>query len=203
MLKLLRFFFYTARSLWRTRALTKRLSSLPMPALLEEWLSIMGAAADGKAPALRPGVSAADLLSAEIRLGNPLPPELRQFYLHTDGIDWSADENRSSVPRVRDIRKHTLVQGNCEGLAIFPARLLATDAEQVVPLDTTGDMLELGSGGRTSTLLVTQSSHGLPLGTILYVEGCEATRHDSLSAWLASDAAAISMINDISRSTRK
>lgn len=58
-------------------------------------------------------------------------------------------------------------------------------------------MLALEKPARQCAVVVVSDLPGLPSGTVLYVEGYSATRHESIRAWLASDASTVAMINNM------
>jgi hypothetical protein len=137
-----------------------------------------------------------------------LPKELEEFYDVCDGVEaLSGDFPLQILPRAQlklgvnfdrppsvAMRKHWLKYGRASGeqeaMQIFPANdllaLLADQEELLLPFSVLDQCVPLGRPGLgICPVLVVSPLVGMPVGTILEVEGQCATRYPDFQSWLA------------------
>jgi hypothetical protein len=207
----------TAGTIRKARTHAARLAALPMPDFLAQWSALTAQLPDGATPTLRPPASAADIDATERTLGFALPAELREFYQHADGIDWSKADYRRDLVAVAQLtlaahhapslatqaramwEAHGRDADDPEGLAVLPADALLDTLvganEFVLPFADVDAMLALEVPSEGCGIVMVCAGHPrLPVGTVLEVENGCATRYDGLKAWLANDAASLHAI---------
>jgi hypothetical protein len=207
----------TRATLARGHAEAARMATLSMGDFLREWMAIASRMPDGEVPVLRRPADAAAIAAAEIALGGPLPDELRTFYEHADGIDWSAADYRRDLVPVAALAlaaSHSpslaaqarasweqvgREEGDPEGLAVTSStdllKMMSGGNDFVLPFDDVDAMLALEAPRDGSGVVMVFRHHArLPVGTVLEVENGTATRHDGLRHWLGSDMASIDAI---------
>ncbi|HEY5995096.1 MAG TPA: SMI1/KNR4 family protein [Gallionellaceae bacterium] len=215
--------FAAFRALNETRKTLKKsakeedaLRALPMAEFLPRWAGLLSGATGG-GPVFHKAAAHADLDLAEQRLGWPLPPELREFYLNANGIDWPMEGYRKNLPSASEIRLSSAYvpalsaqlldswqswgrdEGEPKGIKVFSTSLLDLMADRyecVIPFSEVDGMLSLDApeSGDGAVLVVNSNRH-FPIGTVLEVENLTATRYDGIRQWLASGTGTIAGIS--------
>lgn len=198
----------TAQAVRRQRRTARELMALPMPALVTESVAALN---NPHAPwklAARPGHPRAEALCRALAL----PDDLREFYLHCDGLAADSADAPGAVvgldalvpgarfaPSVAQQLRSWWVQHENDSappgkLAVIPPddllALSSNDAEAFVdPAALDAMLVLLSPRPNQCTLLATASlSPTLAAGAVLDVENGGATRYDSFTHWLATQA---------------
>lgn len=198
----------TAQAVRRQRRNARELMALPMPALVAECVASLNTPHAPWKVAARPPHAQAGALCQRLAL----PDDLREFYMHCDGLAGDPADAPGAVVAVGSLAPGarftpSVAQqlrdwwGQYENdspqlgkLAVIPpddlVALATNDAEEFVDPAALDSMLALLPPRPNQCTLLVTSALGptLPAGAVLDVENGGATRYDSFRHWLAAQA---------------
>jgi SMI1 / KNR4 family (SUKH-1) len=185
----------------------------PLSTLIDSWISAMSGGALPLRPVRRPPATATDIQKTELRLGFPLPGQVRELYMSTNGLDWIRTAGQpfpfgGHFPPLDQmvLAGHLPVSLSRLSLQHWELHRKEAGEPKVVELFTPGSLTHvLGNPESTFSfadldrflalqippnsrcLLVAHCEGlGVPKDSVIEVENLIATRYESLSHWLSA-----------------
>jgi hypothetical protein len=185
----------------------------PASTLIDRWIAKYSNPAFPLRPVRRSPASAVEIQAAESRLGHPLPEQVRELYLATDGLDWVRSTGRDmsfgghfpplrllGLARDLEVPFSTQLLRHCETydepdetrhVELFGPAVLAhvvEEPELIFEFEELDAFLALQvASDATCILIAHREGLRVPVGTVLHIENVLATRYSSVSHWLAAD----------------
>jgi hypothetical protein len=181
-------------------------------ALLDQWLLEKAKHTQLAYPIRRPPARRSQIDDAETRLGFPLPSQLKELLLSSDGVDWLVPAGAGLLPRdgyfppaaalqlagelakpltafVREARQRARKRGrDTDAVDIGEPGIWSflKPPTQRIGFDDLDALLALQIPIEATCLLMApRPMFGLAAGTVLDFEGLRASRYESLASWLA------------------
>jgi hypothetical protein len=212
----LRIIFGTATKVRKSRAMAAELGQLPMETFLPKWVECLSQGMDELCPILCPPAKEAEITAAELRLGTPIPDELKDFYRLSNGVRWQEGSSMSNISVLDELRTSSAFipplsaqllaeweewgreHEEPRGLRVFAnsfADLISDTPERTIPFSEIDSMLALEApeSGQGAVVVVRKNRY-FPIGTVLAIEGLQATRFDGIRAWMASNVANLAAV---------